>query len=440
MNQLVKLSIPTIAQMASYTVLQFTDTLMLSRVSDDAAAASASGGMLSFAMISLGFGTVLMINTLASQAFGRKDNHECGQYMWQGIWYSILFGSLCLLLIPFRHQLFGALSSPALAPLQAQFFAITLSFVVVKLVVTSLEQFCLAINRPAIVAISTIVTVIANIALNYVLIFGKFGLPAMGIAGSAWGTNFSLLIGLLFLIPFVMGRDRRERFRTSDWRLDPKKFWTLIRIGLPAGLSMMSDVLAWSLFSLSVFTYFGDKSVAAVQYMFRYMMVGFMPAFGIGTAVTVLVGRSIGAGKIDAATKFAHLGFVLTATYMVLCGILLAALRHQLMQLFTHDQAVIQIGAVLLIFAAIYQFFDAMFVVYNSALRGAGDTLVPGLFMLISCWLLVVTGGWISAKYYPGFGVSGPWTLATIYGVILGVFLFVRFQRGRWKTIHLEPQ
>jgi MATE family multidrug resistance protein len=183
---------------------------------------------------------------------------------------------------------------------------------------------------------------------------------------------------------------------------------------------------------------FGTAAVAANSFAFTYMHVCFMPAIGVGHAVTALVGKYIGAGKPDLATRRAHLGFFVCAVYMVAAGIVLAIFRHSLIGVFTDDAQIQQIGATLLLFVAAYQIFDAMFVVYVGALRGAGDTLVPAAFQAVMVWTIVVLGGFLLVWYAPVYGVAGPWTLATLFGAILGIFLLIRFQRGGWKSIRLH--
>jgi MATE family multidrug resistance protein len=110
-----------------------------------------------------------------------------------------------------------------------------------------------------------------------------------------------------------------------------------------------------------------------------------------------------------------------------------------LMRLFTDDPEIVRLGAALLIFAAIYQCFDAMYIVYNGALRGAGDTFVPAVATGVLCWGITVLGGYLVARHWPALGPAGPWLAATAYGIILGVFMIARFQRGRWQSIRLDP-
>ena len=123
---------------------------------------------------------------------------------------------------------------------------------------------------------------------------------------------------------------------------------------------------------------------------------------------------------------------------MIGCGAIFLIFRHQLIGIFTDDPVVVRYGATLLVFAAIYQFFDALYIVYNGALRGAGDTLVPAMATAGLNWSMTVGGGFLMAHYLPKFGIAGPWTIATIYGMTLGLFIFNRFRRGAWKSIHLD--
>src|SRR6185312_3871752 len=210
------------------------------------------------------------------------------------------------------------------------------------------------------------------------------------------------------------------------------------RVGVPSGLQIAADVLAWSLFSVWVMGQFGTYAMAANTFMMRYMVLSFMPAFGISTAITALVGRYIGAGKPDVAVQRANLGFKVTAIYMVTCGLVFLVARNRLIHLFTSDPQVLRAGAMLLIFAAVYQFFDALYITYNGALRGAGDTMAPAIATFVLCWSITVFGGFAIARSWPTIGPAGPWAAATGYGIILGLFIYIRFRRGGWRSIRLE--
>jgi MATE family multidrug resistance protein len=440
--ELLSLAAPTIAQMASYTVMQFTDTWMLSRVGDVHAASAGMSGILAFALISLGFGVILVVNTLVSQAYGREDFPACGRYMWQGVWFGVVSGLAILPLLPLMARIFGAIGhDETLARLESAYFQITLSFAAAKLVATSMGQFLLAVNRPGMVLIAAVAGSLTDFFWNWVLIFGNLGFPRLGVVGGAWASNIGQTVELLVLAWFVFRPAIARRYHVYDWRLRPKVMRTLLAVGVPSGFQVTAEVLAWALFTVWVLGQFGTSAMAATNLAFNYMRVSFMPAFGLSAAVTALVGRYIGRRRPDIAVRRAHLGFVIAALYMLACGLLFYFGRWWLIDQFTNSPEVLRIGAMLMIFAAVYQFFDAVYIIYSGALRGAGDTFVPAVVVGSMCWGIVLGGGYLMARYFPQLGVAGPWYAATAYGVILGAFLMLRFVRGRWREIRLEePQ
>jgi len=386
-----------------------------------------------------GVGVLFCVNTLVSQAFGQKDLPACGRYMWQGIWFAIMFACLAAPIIPFSGKLFAAFGhEPHLASLEAQFFSISLAGAAVKLTAVSVGQFMLGINRPWMVLVAAVSGVCANAIANLFLVFGALGAPKLGVAGAAIGTNIGVTVELIVLALIAFRPLTRKIFGTDDWKPCKAQLLTLMKIGLPSGVQIVADVLAWTLFSVWVMAPFGTAAMAANNFMFRYFSVSFMPAFGIATAVTALVGRYIGAGDFETARKRAHLGFYVAAAYMLACGVGYILGRNQLIGLFSQDPEVLRIGATLLIFAGAYQLFDAMYIVYNGALRGAGDTLVPAVATATLCWGITVLGGFTVSRTKPEWGPGAPWVLATIYGALLGVFILMRFARGKWQSIRLE--
>lgn len=437
--ELLFLALPTVAQMASYTVMQFIDRLMLARVGDLEASSAGTAGITFFCFLGFGFGVLLVVNTLVSQSFGRQDYTSTGRYLWQGIWFGVLFGLLTISMFPLSERIFLAMGhEPRFAALEGQYFAICTLGAPVKLAAVAMSQFLLGLHRPNIVFVGAICGVVVNIFCNWLLIFGNWGLPALGVAGAAWGTNAAVTVELLVMGLFLARPAISSVYNTRDWRPDLKMTRTLLRIGVPAGFQLICDITAWMVFMNVILAAFGTAAVAANSFAFTYMHVCFMPAIGVGHAVTALVGKYIGAGKPDLATRRAHLGFFVCAIYMVAAGAAMAVFRYELIGVFSSDPQIIQIGATLMLFVAAYQVFDAMFVVYVGALRGAGDTLVPAAVQAVLVWLIVVLGGFLAVRYAPAWGVAGPWTLASIFGAILGLFLLIRFQRGGWKNIRLH--
>lgn len=437
--ELLVLAAPTVAQMASYTLMQFTDRWMLARVGDLEAAAAGTAGLMYFSFLGFGFGTLLVVNTLASQSFGRKDYASAGQYMWQGLWFGLLFGALTLLLYPFAEPLFLATGhEPRMAGLEARYVQVASLGGPMKLAAVAISQFLLGLHRPGIVFVGTLFGVVANVFFNWLLIYGNWGFPTMGVAGAAWGTNAAVAAELMVMAVFVMRPGFARLFNTYDWVVRRDMMARLLKVGLPAGFQLICDIFAWNVFMNVIVAGFGTAALSANSFAFTYMHVCFMPAIGVGAAVTAMVGKYIGMGRHDLAERRAHLGFFVCAAYMVTAGVTLFIFRERLIGIFSNDPEIIRIGGRLMLFVALYQIFDAMFVIYVGALRGAGDTLVPAAVQAVLVWTIVVGGGAVVVKYLPEYGVSGPWTLATVFGALLGFFLLLRFKRGAWKNIRLH--
>jgi MATE family multidrug resistance protein len=438
-TELWTIALPTIAQMMSYTVMHFADTWMLARLGVKEPAAAGNAGIFAFSIIGFGVGVLFCVNTLVSQNYGQKDYKSCGQYLWQGIWFSVLFSALTApLILPAARvfELFG--HDPQVVQMEATFFRIAVAGTVIKLTGTACGQFLLAINRPWMVMVAAAIGVTVNIVWNWFFIFGNAGAPKMGVAGAAWGTNVGVTAELLVLAALAFAPSVRCTFNSIDWRLRWKQMKTLLGIGLSSGLQLVTDVLAWALFCVWVMGKFDTPAMAATIFMFRFLSVSFMPAFGMSTAVTALVGRYVGAGEPGKAAQRTHLAFVITLIYMLSCGAAYIIFRDQFMGIFSKDPEVLRVGRILMVFAGLYQLCDGLFIIYNGGLRGAGDTFVPAIATAVLCWSMTVFGGYYVATRYNHFGPTGPWIVATVYGLILGLFICVRFARGKWREIRLE--
>ncbi len=441
LRELLALALPQIVQMASYTTMQFLEAWMLARAGDGnvlGPTAVGNAGMLAFTLISFAMGALFVLNTLVSQNYGAGNNKECGRYLWQGIWFALGFSVVMSAGFPFYSSLFHRMGhAPDLVQLEGQYLRIQLLAATLRLLGTAMGQFLLAINCPRRVLLATVCGIGCNIVAGLILVLGMFGGPRLGVVGAGWAQNIGLLVetSCLTIIIFLPGI--RKTYNVLDWRLRRQHFVQLLKIGLPSGMQFFSELTSWSLFMLWVMAAFGTDEMAANNFTFKYMSVSFMPAFGISVAVTALVGRYIGMGRPEVAQQRTHLGFGITLIYMLVCGLAFFLLRERAMMLFTQDPKVIRIGATLMVFAALYQIFDATYISYNAALRGAGDTLLPALIMNLLAYGLIVFAAHHSATHYRQWGTTGPWVAAMIYGVLLSGFIVWRFNSGRWKKMHL---
>src|SRR5688572_30812470 len=308
--ELLLLALPTIAQMASYTVMQFGDTWMLSVLGVREPTAAGNAGIFAFSIIGFGWGVLMCVNTLVSQNYGQRDYASCGRYLWQGVWFGLAYSLLVFPMIPVAGKVFHLFGHDTdLVKLEVSYFTVAVVGIPVKMTSTALGQFLLAINRPWVAMFASFCGAGINFFFNWLLIYGNWGFPRMGVAGAAWATNAAVAVEMLVLLAVVLSPAVRAKFNTTDLRLRLGMIKVLLGIGLSSGLQIVADVLAWALFVVWVMAQFGTEAMAASNFMFRYLSVSFMPAFGIATAVTALVGRYIGAGRPDLAAHRAHLGF-----------------------------------------------------------------------------------------------------------------------------------
>jgi len=189
---------------------------------------------------------------------------------------------------------------------------------------------------------------------------------------------------------------------------------------------------------------FGENHMTAGWVTLGYMHLSFMPAVGFSVAVSSLVGRYIGAGQPDIAAARARTGLCLAMVYMTICAAAFWVFREPMIKFFlpgvideVQAREIINIGGKLMICAALFQTVDAFGIIYAGALRGAGDTVWPGLITIIYSWGLIVGGGWLMTEFFPQLESLGPWVGAAVYIILLGLTMWWRFESGKWRNIDL---
>ncbi len=236
------------------------------------------------------------------------------------------------------------------------------------------------------------------------------------------------------------------------WRPRRSVLWAQFRLGFPMGLTGASDLIGISLFQLMQVRV-GAVDGAATQLVFVSTAIAYMPGVGVSQAATTLVGQSIGAGSRAWAMRVGTYVTVMAATLMGGIGIVLAVAGPWVLPLLltATDPAsvlVLREATTLLWFAAAYQFFDGLNIASSYCLRGAGDTLVPGILVLVLSWFLFVPlahiltfapgGGFIPHLPQLGYGARGGWVAMIIYVLLLGSLLYGRWRMGVWQKIRLQ--
>src|SRR5688500_829269 len=248
--ELLSLALPTIAQMASYTVMQFADTLQLAMgAGDTAATAAGMAGFMVFASMSLAWGALLVVNTLVSQSIGAGNPQSAGRYLWQGVWFALAAG---LLLWPTQlvsGHVFRAFGhSPEITALAKQYYDIEIAWAPVRLAGVAVGQFLLAVGRPRITLLSALIAACLDVVMNFVLITGRYGFPRMGVAGAAWSTNAAVTLELALNASFVASAALRVPYQVWRWRPHWPSMKQFVTIGIPGGFQTVAEVIAWFLF------------------------------------------------------------------------------------------------------------------------------------------------------------------------------------------------
>lgn len=438
-RRLISLAAPIIGTMISAMLLGFTDFVMVSRLGTEATAAISPATMMLYSVLCLGMGCANSVQTFASQAMGRRNLPEAAAYAWQPLYVGIGFAALAYPLSRLLPALWGWIGhAPAVQAQEVAYSQVALWCMPPAVVSVGLEGFFNGVQRPQVALASVLVAVVFNIGANWVLIFGRLGFPALGIAGAAYATIIAWAIRGVILAAVFVSPGFRERYDSvRGWRPSARRLRGVLEIGGPTAVQWSLDVSSWFVFLTCLIGTFGTVTLAASNVALQFMHVSFMAALGMGSAVTSLVGHAIGERRRDLAALRARVGFGLCSCYMGAIGLIFLLGRHGLIGLLTDDPAVIAVGGGVLVWAAAFQVFDAAGITYVHALRGAGDTRWPALLIIACNWGVFIGGGFLVTHLWPSLGYHGPWMMCTAYIILIGLALWRRFAQGAWRKIEL---
>ena len=378
LKYMLKLAAPMVVAHISFTIMQFVDRFMVSRLGTEELAAILPAGYVGFLPAAFAIGVMTSVNTFVSQSLGRGDKKACSNYCWQAIYMGVAYSVVVVAIMwPTAPMIFKLLGhEPAVAEMEVIYLRIMLYVQVLAVFVWASSQFFMGVHRPVVMMYSAIAGQIVNVISNYVLIFGKFGFPAMGIAGAAWGTFIGIAAGSAIRMAVFLIGDVNTTFKSRhSLNVDFAKMKDLLKVGFPAGIGLMVNIALWGVILFGLVGRFGKDALAATSAVLSCVNVSVMPVVGLATALTAAVGKAIGEGKKDVAIKQTSVCLRIGLVYMGLIGLCLLLFRNEIMTFWSSDDSVIVIGTRILVLAAIYQVFDAATHIYNGSLRGAGDTL-----------------------------------------------------------------
>ena len=437
------LALPLMVNSSLQAVINLTDTWFVGHISTTAMAGMAAIFWLVFFFVMLGGGIGLSVQTFVAQYEGSGRRWRAGHATWLGLWGAA--ATLPLFAVLGWHG--GALLGPFGLDPQVEAHAIEYWWprmlgAPLGVALWAVLGFFNGVSRPRVTVMTTAIVGIANAILNQLFIF-ELG---WGMAGAAWATNASMLLGVIFALGVFLRSDLRRSYKTHvTWRPDAANLWREFKLGLPMGAMYAADLFGMALFALMQVR-LGQVDGATTQIVVMLTSIAYLPGVGLALAGTTLVGQAIGAGDRDWARRLGNAVIAVTAGYMGAVGVLLASLGPWVMPLFVNasdPQAaqVVQLGAVLLWIAAGYQLFDGLQLGSGFALRGAGDVRVPAVIFFALAWGVFVPlahmlsfapgQGWLDVLPQFGYGAVGGWVALLVYVILLAAALNFRWRSGQ---------
>ncbi|MCG8339497.1 MAG: MATE family efflux transporter [Proteobacteria bacterium] len=441
-KEIIRVSLPLVASTASYTVLTFTDRMFLSWYSAEAIAASVPAMVLSFAFICFFMGTGQYVNVLIAQFYGASQNDNVARSFWQGVYFSIFAGLVLLLFIPLGNLIIDVSGhSPEVIVQEKLYFDVLMYGAGLVVMVNVLAAYYSGRGRTNVVMYTSFLGAAVNIFLNYILIFGKFGLPEMGIKGAGLATVLAnAFIVLFYAIIIFGGKDRRKipvsRYIGFNWRI----FSKLIRFGAPNGFQFFIDVSSFTAFIFLIGLH-GDDILAASNIVLSVNMLAFMPIVGFGQATSILVGQYMGRKDQESVVSITWDTIKVAALYGVAVSCTFIAFPEFYLQFFKSDDVVAfaKITEAAIPFFMVLPSFliaDTFAIIIGSALGGAGDTKFKMWFSIFGACALFVPIQFLILRTFNISAIFG-WVWLSLYWAIVGFVFWLRFKRGIWRNIDM---
>ncbi len=276
---------------------------------------------------------------------------------------------------------------------------------------------------------------VVNVAVAWTAINGPFGLPKLGVAGSAIGAATGRMTGGLLVVYLLLKGRSGIKLRLGHLRPDTELIRRILHVGLPTGMEQLLFRSGHMVFA-RILAELGTVAYAANQVAMNGWSLSFMPGFGFALAATTLVGQRLGADDPEGAQQRGYTSYRLAAALMGSVGILFLLFPAQIVGFFTNDPEVIEIGTMPLRMVGVIQPLLSATMVFPGALRGAGDTRFPMVVTGAAIWLIRLPLGYVFAIVL-GWGLPGAWGALALDLCMRGLLNFLRFRGGRWKSIEV---
>ena len=434
--ELARIALPMVVSQGTFAVMIFTDRYFMSQIDSIHMAAALGGGVAAFFSFCFFTGLLSYANALTAQYLGAGELGKCSKVVTQGIVITVMCSPALVIITYLVSGIFENVGhDSAQVELEKTYYTILMLGVIITLTKTCLSSYFAGIGRTRVVMICDVCGLIFNVPLCYVMVFGRLGLPELGIVGAGISTIIASFFACLLFFLFYFEKGHRAKFLVMnsfhiDWGV-LRRFW---RLGFPSGLELFLNVAAFNLFLL-MFQGYGVVEGASAAIVFNWDLLSFVPMIGLNIGVISLIGRFVGANDMARTDEVMSAAFFLGIFYSAILAILYISFRFPLVEVFKPPEGdfseIRSLSAFMMIGLSSYVMADAIIIISGGVLRGAGDTR----------WLMYASVGlhWamLIAQYYVilvwQFGPQVSWlTFCAMIFAIAIVYIW-RLQSGAWR-------
>lgn len=442
-KEILKMAWPLILANSFWNLQLTIDRIFLGMLSTEALGAAMAVMGIFWVPMALLQGTANYVMTFVAQYFGANEKEKIGAALWQSIYISI-FGGISFLGLIFLSPAFFKMvgHSESIQVFEVEYFNSLAFCALPTALVAAISGFFTGLGETKVVYKLNFVGLVANAILDYVLIFGHFGFPKMGVAGAGYATAIATLLSALFGIYLVYKpKIHQDLYRViSDWKLNLDLIKQYLKFGFPSGLQWALEGLAFTVFLIIVGLFPNpEASLAASSIAVTIMMLSVLPTMGIGQALMTLMGQYLGAKTPDKAELAVKDGIKISQIYMAFIAVTFFLIPEFYISWFKNEEnamlwtTVNEMTIKLLRIVAVFTILDSFYLNISFALKGAGDTKFVSLIALLLPWPLMVVPTYLLKD--SSDPVIYSWMSCAGYSMITALVMYWRFKQGKWKTM-----
>ncbi len=432
------LSYPVIIGQLGFIMMGVVDSMMVGGIGAAPLAAASIANSLFILILVVGIGISFAVTPLVAISVGADKKSECGIFFRQSFIVNIIFSFLLIAVTVIASDFIGKLNQPKeVAVLAAPYAKLLGLSILPAMLFQTYKQFIegLSIMRPAMII--TLLANIINALVNWLLIYGNWGFPRLGLNGAGYATLFSRIFMALVLMFYVMNS---KFFKEYDVSFNFKGFnWPVIKkilnLGLPSGVQYLFEVGAFS-FAVVMVGWLGTKQLAAHQIAINLASISFMGVLGVSAAGSIRVGNAVGHKNVKEVRRAGFSAVLLGASMMSVSAVIFIFFRNSLPQLYIHDPVVISFASSILLIAALFQISDGVQAVGIGICRGLTDVKGPTIITFVAYWILGLPIG-----YFFGFilkmQVFGVWIGLLVGLTASAIMLTLRFNKKSKHNIEI---